>query len=256
MAVPLGVAYWFYKKIRKDFDDRQDEKQEEQTQSLLKEKFSLKDKNGQVIGPIRHFPKLNDYELKLSNDIIFPEQMTVTFNDIGGMEKLKNEIFETVILPLQSPHLFYGNKGKEEKKNNEEPMEEDMETVESSAAANTADDLLSPPRGVLFYGPPGCGKTMMAKALAKQCKATFLNIRFSSLQNKWYGESQKLTRAIFSLANKLAPTIIFIDEIDLFLRKRNFSDHEVTASMKGEFMSLWDGIISNRGGEILVLGIN
>jgi len=83
---------------------------------------------------------------------------------------------------------------------------------------------------------------MMAKAIAKSCSATFINVRLSTLQTKWYGESQKLVRAVFSIATKLAPTIIFIDEIDLFMRKRSGNDHEATGTMKAEFMSLWDGI--------------
>jgi SpoVK/Ycf46/Vps4 family AAA+-type ATPase len=69
-----------------------------------------------------------------------------------------------------------------------------------------------------------------------------------------FGESQKLIKAIFTLAAKLSPTIVFIDEIDLFLRKRQSGDHEATSSMKGEFMQLWDGLIQQPSGNILVLG--
>ena len=70
--------------------------------------------------------------------------------------------------------------------------------------------------------------------------------------DKWYGESNKIVDAIFSLANKLQPCIIFIDEIDLFLRDRSLSDHEVSALLKAEFMTLWDGLVSN--GRVLVMG--
>ena len=82
---------------------------------------------------------------------------------------------------------------------------------------------------------------MTAKALAKESGATFINLHVSTMTDKWFGESQKLVNAVFSLAKKLQPTIIFIDEIDCFLRKRNSNDHEATSMMKAEFMTLWDG---------------
>ena len=78
---------------------------------------------------------------------------------------------------------------------------------------------------------------MLAKALAKESGATFINIAVSSLANKWYGESNKLIDGLFSLARKCQPSIIFIDEIDAFLRERSSGDHEVTSMMKAEFMT-------------------
>ena len=78
---------------------------------------------------------------------------------------------------------------------------------------------------------------MLAKALAKESGATFINIAASVLTNKWYGESNKLVAALFSLARKTQPSIVFIDEIDSFLRERTKGDHEVTGMMKAEFMT-------------------
>lgn len=78
---------------------------------------------------------------------------------------------------------------------------------------------------------------MLAKALAKESGATFINIAASVLTNKWYGESNKLVAGLFSLARKAQPSIIFIDEIDSFLRERSKGDHEVTGMMKAEFMT-------------------
>ena len=108
--------------------------------------------------------------------------------------------------------------------------------------------LLSPPRGIMLYGPPGTGKTMLAKAIAKESGAFFINLRISTIQNKWFGESQKLVRALFTLAEKMAPTIIFVDEMDALLRQRNDRDQSHINDIKAEFMSQWDGLLS---GELL-----
>ncbi|GAA6079679.1 outer mitochondrial transmembrane helix translocase isoform X1 [Tachysurus ichikawai] len=107
---------------------------------------------------------------------------------------------------------------------------------------------------VLLYGPPGCGKTLIAKAAAKTSGCQFINLQVSTLTDKWYGESEKLTAAVFSLAVKLQPCIIFIDEIDSFLRCRSSLDHEATAIMKAQFMSLWDGLETGPDTQVMVMG--
>jgi SpoVK/Ycf46/Vps4 family AAA+-type ATPase len=94
---------------------------------------------------------------------------------------------------------------------------------------------------------------MTAKALAKESGATFINLHVSTMTDKWFGESQKLVNALFSLAKKLQPTIIFIDEIDSFLRERKSQDHEATSMMKAEFMTLWDGLNTGNN-RIIILG--
>jgi len=118
--------------------------------------------------------------------------------------------------------------------------------------------LLSAPSGVLLYGPPGCGKTMLAKALAHESGATFINLHISTLTEKWYGDSNKMVNAVFSLARKLEPSIVFIDEIDAVLGTRRSAEHEASGMVKAEFMTLWDGLSSGsttgRPQRILVLG--
>ncbi|KAH0452202.1 hypothetical protein IEQ34_019501 [Dendrobium chrysotoxum] len=158
----------------------------------------------------------NQYEDIIACDVINPDHIEVEFDSIGGLEKIKNALYELVILPLKRPELFSSGK------------------------------LLTPQKGVLLYGPPGTGKTMLAKALAKESGAVFINVRMSNLMSKWFGDAQKLVTAVFTLAYKLQPAIIFIDEVDSFLGQRRNTDHEVLTNMKTEFMSLWDGFTTDR----------
>jgi SpoVK/Ycf46/Vps4 family AAA+-type ATPase len=95
---------------------------------------------------------------------------------------------------------------------------------------------------------------MLAKALARESGSVFLNVLPSHIQSKWFGDTQKYVSAIFSLARKLQPCIVFIDEVDAVLGKRRANEHEVTVSMKTEFMQLWDGLTTGRNDRILIFG--
>lgn len=172
---------------------------------------------------------LNQYEQAIAMDVVAPEDIAVSFEDIGGLDDIIEELKESVIYPLTMPHLY----------------------------ASTS-SLLSAPSGVLLYGPPGCGKTMLAKALAHESGACFINLHISTLTEKWYGDSNKLVNAVFSLARKLQPAIVFIDEIDAVLGTRRSGEHEASGMVKAEFMTHWDGLTSaNSMGEpqrVVVLG--
>ncbi|MGH0134187.1 UNVERIFIED_CONTAM: hypothetical protein FKN15_054540 [Acipenser sinensis] len=168
--------------------------------------------------------KLSEYEMSIAAHLVDPLNMQITWSDIAGLDDVITELKDTVILPIRKRHLFEGSR------------------------------LLQPPKGVLLYGPPGCGKTLIAKATAKEAGFRFINLQPSTLTDKWYGESQKLAAAVFSLAIKLQPSIIFIDEIDSFLRSRSSSDHEATAMMKAQFMSLWDGLDTDYNCQVIVMG--
>lgn len=168
--------------------------------------------------------KLSEYELNVASQLVVPTGIGVSWDAIGGLDEIIDQIRETVILPFQRREVFKMCK------------------------------LFQPPKGILLYGPPGCGKTMLAKATAKAAGCAFLNIEIQQLTDKWYGESQKLAAAVFSLAHKLQPAIIFIDEIDVFLQMRSDRDHEVTAMMKATFMSLWDGLATEHDSQIMVMG--
>lgn len=166
--------------------------------------------------PRREDLKLDQYESQIAMEVVAPEDIPVGFDDIGGLEDIIEELKESVIYPLTMPHL-YANKS----------------------------SLLAAPSGVLLYGPPGCGKTMLAKALAHESGACFINLHISTLTEKWYGDSNKLVRAVFSLARKLEPSIVFIDEIDAVLGQRRSGEHEASGMVKAEFMTLWDGLTSS-----------
>ncbi|CAH8279505.1 unnamed protein product [Arabidopsis lyrata] len=165
----------------------------------------------------------NQYEDVIACDVINPLHINVEFGSIGGLESIKQALYELVILPLKRPELFaYGK-------------------------------LLGPQKGVLLYGPPGTGKTMLAKAIARESEAVFINVKVSNLMSKWFGDAQKLVSAVFSLAYKLQPAIIFIDEVDSFLGQRRSTDNEAMSNMKTEFMALWDGFTTDQNARVMVL---
>ncbi|TVY29470.1 Protein MSP1 [Lachnellula hyalina] len=172
---------------------------------------------------------LDQYESQIAMEVVAPEDIPVGFDDIGGLDDIIEELKESVIYPLTMPHLY-----------------------------SHSSSLLAAPSGVLLYGPPGCGKTMLAKALAHESGACFINLHISTLTEKWYGDSNKLVRAVFSLARKLQPSIVFIDEIDAVLGQRRSGEHEASGMVKAEFMTLWDGLTSsNQNGlpaQIMILG--
>jgi SpoVK/Ycf46/Vps4 family AAA+-type ATPase len=182
---------------------------------------------------IQRLPKeelrLSPYEQAILQDLVFPEDIPVSFEDIGGLSDIIEELRESVIYPLTMPDLYA-----------------------------TSSSLLSAPSGVLLYGQPGCGKTMLAKALAHESGACFINLHISTLTEKWFGDSNKLVNAVFSLARKLEPAIVFIDEIDAVLGTRHSGEHEASGMVKAEFMTHWDGLASasssGRPQRIMVLG--
>lgn len=159
---------------------------------------------------------LTPYEQTIAMEVVSPSEIPVTFDDIGGLDDIIEELRESVIYPLTMPYLYASHSS-----------------------------LLTAPSGVLLYGPPGCGKTMLAKALARESGACFINLHISTLTEKWYGDSNKLVAAVFSLARKLQPSIVFIDEIDAVLGQRRSGEHEASGMVKAEFMTHWDGLASS-----------
>ncbi|KAL1203124.1 ATPase family AAA domain-containing protein FIGL1 [Cardamine amara subsp. amara] len=173
--------------------------------------------------PVNEVPPDNEFEKRIRPEVIPANEIGVTFADIGSLDETKESLQELVMLPLRRPDLFKGG-------------------------------LLKPCRGILLFGPPGTGKTMMAKAIANEAGASFINVSMSTITSKWFGEDEKNVRALFTLAAKVSPTIIFVDEVDSMLGQRTrVGEHEAMRKIKNEFMTHWDGLMSNSGDRILVL---
>ena len=139
---------------------------------------------------------------------------TVSFDDIAGLIKAKRLLHEAVIMPMIAPSLFTG--------------------------------IREPWKGVLLFGPPGTGKTMLAKATAAVSGVSFINASAASLVSKYRGDSEKLVRCLFRVARHLAPSVVFLDEIDsMMCRRGGASEHEASRRLKSEMLVQMDGLTSD-----------
>ncbi|MEK6886090.1 MAG: CDC48 family AAA ATPase [Nanoarchaeota archaeon] len=149
------------------------------------------------------------------------KSLEVTYEDIGGLTEEVKKIREMVELPLKHPEIF------------------ERLGVE-------------PPKGVLLHGPPGTGKTLLAKAVAAETEANFILLNGPEIMSKFYGESEKRVREIFDEAEKNAPSIIFIDEIDAIAPKREDVQGEVERRVVSQLLTMMDGLKSR--GKVVVIG--
>ncbi|XP_066985986.1 fidgetin-like protein 1 isoform X2 [Macrobrachium rosenbergii] len=146
----------------------------------------------------------------------------VSWDDIAGLEIAKTTIQEIIVWPMLRPDIFTGLRG--------------------------------PPKGILLFGPPGTGKTMIGKCIASQSGSTFFSISASSLTSKWIGEGEKMVRAMFAVARCHQPAVIFIDEIDSLLTQRSDTEHESSRRIKTEFLVQLDGATSGNEERLLLVG--
>jgi transitional endoplasmic reticulum ATPase len=152
----------------------------------------------------------------------FVEIPKVSWDDVGGLEDVKQSLKEAVEWPLTQPEVFK-RMG------------------------------IHAPRGILLYGPPGTGKTLLAKAVAHESKANFISIKGPEVLSKWVGESEKAVRELFKKARQVAPTIVFLDEIDSIAPRRGaFEGSHVTESVVNQLLTSIDGLESMEG--VVVIG--
>jgi transitional endoplasmic reticulum ATPase len=154
---------------------------------------------------------------------VFVEVPEVRWEDVGGLGAVKQQLIEAVEWPLKYPELF--------------------------ARAN-----VRPPRGILLSGPPGCGKTLLGKAVATQTEVNFISVKGPALLSKYVGESEKGVREVFRKARQAAPCILFFDELDALVPERGAggADSHVTERVIGQFLAEVDGVEDMNG--VLVLG--
>ncbi len=155
-------------------------------------------------------------------DTIITEKPEITWEDVANLQTAKQALREAIIWPIMRPDLFKGAR--------------------------------TPWKGILLFGPPGCGKTLLAKAVASECEATFFNVSAASIMSKWLGESERLVKTLFDQAREKQPSIVFFDEVDALTGTRGANEHDSVRRVKTQLMQAVDGILSKKSDQLVVIG--
>ena len=157
--------------------------------------------------------------------LLHPAEPAVTFADVGGLGEIKAQIEKRIILPFRKPALFAKYKKK---------------------AGG----------GILLYGPPGCGKTLLARATAGQCNAQFLNVAIEDVLDMYIGESERKLHALFEKARASTPAVMFFDEIEALAGKRQYTREATSSKLVSQFLSEMDGFVKNNAGVLILAASN
>ena len=155
-------------------------------------------------------------------DTIITEKPDIKWDDVANLQTAKQALREAIIWPIMRPDLFKGAR--------------------------------TPWKGVLLFGPPGCGKTLLAKAVASECDATFFNVSAASIMSKWLGESERLVKSLFDTARDKQPSIVFMDEVDALTGTRGANKHDSVRRVKTQLMQAIDGLTSKKDDRIVIIG--
>jgi transitional endoplasmic reticulum ATPase len=164
----------------------------------------------------------DDTDRSETTRLLVPEAEEVTFRDVGGLDDIKRQIERRIILPFKKPSLFQRFKKRVG-------------------------------GGILLYGPPGCGKTLLARATAGECKAAFYNVAISDVLDMYIGESERKLHALFERAREKPPAVLFFDELEALAGKRQYSREGTSSKLVSQFLSEMDGFSRNNHG-VLILG--
>lgn len=157
--------------------------------------------------------------------LLAPEPERVGFADVGGLEHLKKTIHKKIILPYQKPSLFQRFKKRVG-------------------------------GGILMYGPPGCGKTLLARATAGECEAQFFNIAISDVLDMYIGESERKLHALFERARERAPAVLFFDEVEAIGGKRQYTREGTSSKLVSQFLAEMDGFAQDNHGVLILAATN
>ena len=165
----------------------------------------------------------NDYITQVVEETIVKEEILFALKNVAGLADVKKTLREAIILPIMRPDLFTGSR--------------------------------KPWKGILIFGPPGCGKTLIAKATVGEINATFFNISAASLVSKYLGESEKIVKRLYEFAKKRQPSIVFIDEVDSLMRMRGSEgEHDAMRRIKTQLLTGMEGLSSSPNERVVTIG--
>lgn len=186
--------------------------------------------NGPPVQPARErerIPSIADDDTDESEcrRLLVPQTSTVTFADVGGLDSIKKQIHRRIILPFQKPTLF--------------------QRFRKSAGG-----------GIMLYGPPGCGKTLLARATAGECGASFYNVSIADVLDMYIGESERKLHALFEMARTNAPAVLFFDELEGIGARRQSHCEATSSKLVSQFLSEMDGFAQNNAGVLILAATN